>query len=161
MGDQVAAPELREVDKQPFGLYAVIALLLLAALSAAFDIIRIQIGLPSRLLQQIAEVLQDLSSLGGITKLLVSDERILIIINSAIILLIVVAAIGLWFRDRAAWILAMILIGVGLGYNIWAYIEHTPVYISMATHVLAVFYLNERSVRLIFERKAPATGGTS
>ena len=46
----------------------------------------------------------------------------------------------------------MVLIGIGLVYNIWNYLEGTPLFANMLINVLAVFYLNERSVQAYFEQ---------
>lgn len=153
MTTQTAAPELREVEKRPFGIYAIILLMLFAAAAAALDIVRLRIGFPTVLLSRVGEFLQQASSLSGITHRLVSDERILIWINGVIIVMLLVSIVGLWFRERDAWIMAMILIGIGLVYNIWSYLEGDARYFNMLIHVVAVFYLNERSVQLVYERR--------
>lgn len=150
---QPVHPELREIGKRPFGIYAIIFLFLLFAVVAGFDIVRLRFGLPTALLIRIAEFIPESSSLTGLPRLFFRDANILVYINFAVILLTVVTAIGLWFRWRGAWVLAMVLIGIGLVYNIWSYLEDTPIYANMLINVLAVFYLNERSVQAYFEQR--------
>ena len=152
---QPVHPELREVGRRPFGVYAIIFLFVLFGAVAAFDIVRLRFGLPTTLLVQIAEFIPESSSLSGLPRLFFRDADVLVAINFAIIFVTVLTAVGLWFRQRQAWVSAMVLIGVGLVYNIWNYLEGTPIYLNMAIHVLAVFYLNERSVQMVFERRAP------
>lgn len=163
MTGPTVSPEVREVGKRPFGVYATVLLFLLFIAAAALDIVRLRVGFPSRLLQRIAEVLNESASLSMLPPLFVSDEFVLILINIGIIVVLVATLVGLWFRVRQAWVAALLLVGVGLVYNIWSYLEGTPLYLSMLIHVVAVFYLNERSVRMVFERPPAAdptpTGG--
>ena len=58
---QPVHPELRQIGKRPFGIYAIIFLFLLFAAVAGFDIVRLRIGLPTALLVQIAEFIPELS----------------------------------------------------------------------------------------------------
>jgi len=156
MGANLAEPELREVEKRPFGVYAIIGLLLLSAGAAALDIVRIRVGYSSRFLEQIAVFLREGTALNALSYRYVSDEQILLLINIFIIALTFLTALGLWLRRREAWVATMLLIGVGLIYNIWSYLAHSPLYWSMLINVVTVFYLNERSVQLAFERGRPA-----
>ena len=149
---QPVYPELRQVGKRPFGLYAIIVLFLLFGVVAAFDIVRLRLGFSSMLLLQIAEYFPEASSLSGLPRLLFRDADVLVFINVVIIFVVVFTAVGLWFRQRGAWVSAMVLIGIGLVYNIWNYLEGTPLFANMLINVLAVFYLNERSVQAYFEQ---------
>ena len=153
---QPVHPELREVGRRPFGVYAIIFLFVLFGAVAAFDIVRLRFGLPTTLLGQIAEFIPESSSLSGLPRLFFRDADVLVAFNFAIIFVTVLTAVGLWFRQRQAWVSAMVLIGVGLVYNIWNYLAGTPLYLSMLLHVFSVFYLNERSVQLSFERRQAA-----
>lgn len=148
-------PEVREVGQRPFGIYAIIALFLMFVATAALDIIRLRVGFASELLQQIAELLHEGSGLSTLPQLLFRDTNILVLINVVIITVIVATIVGLWFRFRQAWVAAMLLVGIGLVYNIWSYLEGTPLYLNMLIHVIAVFYLNERGVRLAFDPPRP------
>ncbi len=152
---QPVHPELREIGKRPFGIYAIIFLFLLFAVVAGFDIARLRFGLSTALLVQIAELIPESSSLTGLPRLFFRDADGLIFINVVVIFVTVVTAVGLWFRQRGAWVSAMVLIGIGLVYNIWSYLEGTPVFVNMLINVLAVFYLNERSVQAYFEQRTP------
>lgn len=151
------SPEVRQPGKRPFGIYAIMVLLLLTILAAVLDFLRLRSSLTSPLLLQIAEALSESASLSNLPALLIDNANLLALLDVAIILLILITTIGLWFRARSAWVMAMLLIGVGLGYNIWKYLEGAPLYLSMLIHVVAVFYLNERSVRQVFERRPANT----
>ena len=155
---QPVHPELRQIGKRPFGIYAIIFLFLLFAAVAGFDIVRLRIGLPTALLVQIAEFIPESSSLTGLPRLFFRDAQVLVVVNFVVIFMTVVTAIGLWFRQRGAWVSAMVLIGIGLVYNIWNYLEGTPLFANMLINVLAVFYLNERSVQAYFEQRSPGAG---
>lgn len=155
---QPVYPELREVGKRPFGIYAIVLLFLMFGAAAGLDIVRLRFGLPTSLLTQIAELLSESSSVLGLPRLIFRDASILILINVAIVFVLAFTAVGLWFRWRQAWVAAMVLIGIGLVYNIWAYLESTPLYVNMLINVLAVFYLNERSVQAYFEQRAAGRG---
>lgn len=155
MTEPTVHPEVREVGRRPFGLYAIMVLLLLTIVAATLDIVRLRSGLPTPLLVQLAEFINESASLSTLPPLLFTNHNLLLISNVVIILVIVLTVVGLWLRARRAWIMAMLLIGLGLGYNIWRYLEGEPLYLSMFIHVVAVFYMNERSVQLVFERPAP------
>jgi lysylphosphatidylglycerol synthetase-like protein (DUF2156 family) len=150
---QPVHPELRQVGKRPFGLYAIIFLFLVFGVVAVFDIMRLRMGFPSVLLLRVAAYFPEASSLSGLPRLLFRDAEVLVFINVVIIMVVVFTAVGLWFRRRQAWVMAMVLIGIGLVYNIWNYLEGTPLYINMLINVFAVFYLNERSVQAYFEQR--------
>ena len=151
---QPVYPELRQVGKRPFGLYAIIILFLLFGVVAAFDIMRLRLGFSSLLLLQISAYFPEASSLSGLPRLLFRDADVLAFINVVIIFVVVFTAVGLWFRRRQAWVTGMVLIGIGLVYNIWNYLEGTPLYVNMLINVFAVFYLNERGVQAYFEQRS-------
>lgn len=148
-------PEVRQAGKRPFGIYAIIVLFLLFVATASLDIIRLRIGFASELLQQIAEVLHEGSAFSSLPQLFFSDTQLLVLINMAIIAVLMTTIAGLWFRVRQAWVAAMLLVGIGLVYNIWSYLEGAPLYLNMLIHVIVVFYLNERGVRLAFDPPRP------
>ena len=151
----MVSPEVRHVGKRPFGIYAIIVLFLLFVATASLDIIRLRIGFASESLQQIAEILREGSALSSLPSLFFNDTQLLVLINVAIIAVVVATIVGLWFRLRQAWVAAMLLVGIGLVYNIWSYLEGTPLYLNMLIHVIAVFYLNDRGVRLVFDPPRP------
>ena len=119
----------------------------------------LRVGLSTALLVQIAELLAESSSVLDLPRLFFRDVNILTTINFAVISILAFTAIGLWFGLRQAWVSAMVLIGIGLVYNIWSYLEGTPLYLNMVFNVFAVFYLNERSVQAYFERRPPGQEG--
>ena len=66
----------------------------------------------------------------------------------------VVAAVGLLRLKRWAWILAMLIVGVGLAQDVWSYFaQGEATYPSMFLEVLIVFYLNQRDVQRAFGQR--------
>jgi uncharacterized membrane protein (DUF2068 family) len=65
----------------------------------------------------------------------------------------IVIAVGLWRLRRWAWVGTMIVIGVSLASDILSYFHGNPYYGSMVLHVFTVFYLNDRDVQNLFERR--------
>jgi uncharacterized membrane protein (DUF2068 family) len=126
--------------KRPFGLYPIIGLLLLDALSVLADVRLFKPGLPTQ-------------SLPSFENLLWTDALGLVV--AAVIIFLVV---GLWFLKRWAWVATMILVGIGLAFGIWAYFQGAPTYVSLLINTLAVFYLNQRDVQRAFERRGSVEG---
>ena len=60
----------------------------------------------------------------------------------------VLAVIGLLAHRRWAWVLAIVTSGFILAIDLGWWFSSEPRYISMALNVIAVFYLNQRDVRL-------------
>ena len=52
---------------------------------------------------------------------------------------------------RWAWLLAMILIGLGMVIDLASYVRGSVLHIPMIINVVMVFYLNQRDVRRVFE----------
>jgi hypothetical protein len=124
--------------RRPFGVYAVIVLLLLNLLSNSFDVLRVRLGFAPL-------VLPNFDNLAVIT-----------VLNGVIIAIVVIVCIGLFLLKRWAWITAMILIGFSLVYTIVHYLNGGQPFASMLLDVVSVFYLNLRNVQLAFEnRPAP------
>jgi hypothetical protein len=73
-------------------------------------------------------------------------------------LLRLVAAVGLWRGSRRAWVLAMLLIGVGLITSLYLYALEDPPYLRMAIDVVIAFYLNQGAVRDYFEGRPGGRG---
>jgi hypothetical protein len=63
------------------------------------------------------------------------------------------AAAGLWMGSRRAWVLTMLIVGVGLLGNLWLFAMGEPAYLAMAVDVVIAFYLNQGAVRDYFERR--------
>ena len=70
----------------------------------------------------------------------------------------VVAAVGLWFGHRWAWIVSMLVVGVGLVFSMYLYWLGDPSYARMAIGVVIAFYLNQGAVRDYFEGRPEANG---
>jgi uncharacterized membrane protein (DUF2068 family) len=65
-------------------------------------------------------------------------------------------AIGLWRRQRWAWFLTMLQVGVFMIEDLYGYFTGAPeeeYAWSMLLNVIMVFYLNQREVQAIFTRK--------
>jgi hypothetical protein len=62
----------------------------------------------------------------------------------------IVAGIGMLFRVRSAWALAMFLVMIGLAANLISYFVGDPNLIRLLLLVVIAFYLNQRDVREVF-----------
>ena len=62
-----------------------------------------------------------------------------------------VAAVGLWLGSRRAWVLTMLLVGIGLFFSLYVYSVGDPPYVRMAIDIVIAFYLNQGAVRDYFE----------
>jgi hypothetical protein len=71
----------------------------------------------------------------------------------------IVAGIGMLFRVRSAWGLAMFLVGIGLAANLVSYFLGDPNLFRLAIFVVIAFYLNQRVVREIFAERHPMAAG--
>jgi hypothetical protein len=69
----------------------------------------------------------------------------------------VLIVIGLLARRRWAWVLAIVTSGFILAIDLGWWFSSEPRYISMLLNVIAVFYLNQRDVRLSL-RGEPVNG---
>jgi hypothetical protein len=61
-----------------------------------------------------------------------------------------VIALGLWFLQPWAWVLAMLLAGIGLASDIVAWFDGRDAYVSLLFGVVIAFYLNQAAVRRRF-----------
>jgi hypothetical protein len=121
--------------KRPFGVYVLIAVLVLLALDGAVDILRISRGEP-------AQTLPDLSA--GI-------ERIVFV---ALVAFFFILSIGLWRLHSWAWFTAMITGGLTLFYCIWHSTNGGSPYITMLLVIVMVLYLNLTEVKAAFHLKS-------
>jgi hypothetical protein len=55
-----------------------------------------------------------------------------------------------------AWMVAMLLQGLGLAAALWGYLNHSPNYIGMFLGVMIVFYLNQNEIQTVFRERRPA-----
>lgn len=62
--------------------------------------------------------------------------------------LVLVSAVGLLMWKRLAWVLAMVMTGIFVLFDIIGFAEGTANYVWMALNIITVFYLNQREVRL-------------
>ena len=61
-----------------------------------------------------------------------------------------VIALGLWFLQPWAWVLAMLLAGIGLATDIVGWFNGREAYLSLLFGVVIAFYLNQSAVRRRF-----------
>jgi hypothetical protein len=59
-------------------------------------------------------------------------------------------AIGLWFQRPWGWVLAMLVAGIGLAFDIVGWFSGTPAYAYLLLGVVIAFYLNQGDVRRRF-----------
>ena len=68
-----------------------------------------------------------------------------------------IAAVWLWTLSRRGWVLTMVLVGIGLSFNLALWFFNEPAWIRMAIQAVTAFYLNSAPVRALFERKTNVT----
>jgi hypothetical protein len=73
-------------------------------------------------------------------------------------LLLLLSGIGILLGRRTGWLLAMVLTGVFVLFDIIGFIEGTANYVWMALNIVTVFYLNQREVRESVGAVGPAMG---
>jgi len=66
-----------------------------------------------------------------------------------------IVGLGVLRSRRWAWIGAILMSGLGLAFAIGAWWDGHPQYLAMVINVVAVFYLNQREVRSVFDREIP------
>lgn len=120
--------------RRPFGLYAIIVLEVLAAL--------VTLGLAYLLWRNAPTLFTHETERFNAYAELSWD------ILRAVIQL--VAAIGLWYRRQWAWLATMLLTGLSMATDLWNYVEHGQVPITLAIGIAIVFYLNQRDVQQQF-----------
>lgn len=62
---------------------------------------------------------------------------------------LVVAALGMLGRRRTGWLLAMIVTGVFIALDLYAFASNEADPLWMALNIVTVFYLNQRDVRAV------------
>ena len=124
--------------KRPFGIYAIIVLLLL--------------NISILLLPGVADVMERIGVVVPGASAVVSDQETMILsLALATVNLITVA--GLLLLKRWAWVATMVLAGISMAVGLVLYFEDRPLYITMLINVILVLYLNQREVQAIFERR--------
>ncbi len=127
LGDDDASHTIRTSRRWSFGLLAVAVLRLADAINLTLSGLR-------------------LGGLGaGLPR--IHDMPLTNAIELSVAALTVIGVIGLLGGRRWGWVLTMLLVGLGLVFDLLQYLNGVPVPISLALHVLAAFYLNQRSVR--------------
>jgi uncharacterized membrane protein (DUF2068 family) len=126
--------------RRPFGLKAIIALLILQILVSVILILGFFVNSQAML-----------ESISSDPELF---AQLPITIIMAVLLLVprLLAAIGLWRLRRWGWVLNMVLISYAMAYDAVLYFRGTPHYFPMLVNVLMVFYLNQQDVQSLFEQ---------
>jgi hypothetical protein len=78
----------------------------------------------------------------------------------ALVVATLVVGYGLLAGRRWGWVGAIILSGLSLAFSIAGWWDGHPTYVSMLINVVAVFYLNQRDVRVVYEDADIAAGQT-
>lgn len=119
--------------KRPFGVYAIIVLLVLRLLTVTLEL---QILRPELTLLRLPSVSGDIinASITGVT-----------------VVVVAAVCVGLFLLKRWAWIATMILIGSNLLFAIVSYLNGGQPYAAMLLDVFSVFYLNQQGVQTAFE----------
>jgi hypothetical protein len=157
MVTEPAVAELREIPKRPFGVYVLVALLLVGVFTAVLEILRVQTGLEG-VWASADDFLRDRSGFVALASRLIDHPVLLTTANALIILVWVLIIAGLWFLRRWAWLLLMILTGVALTFALVRYFTGDPDYLGMINNVVVAFYLNDHSVQRAFARRGAQTG---
>jgi lysylphosphatidylglycerol synthetase-like protein (DUF2156 family) len=119
--------------RRPFGVYVIIALVLLRVTVIALDLVAVQLGRPLMVLPE------------------AEDPLVLATAGGATIALLLSISLGLFMLKRWAWIATMILIGFNLVVAIFQYLNGDGAFFAMFMDVISVFYLNQRNVQAAFE----------
>lgn len=127
---------------RPFGLKAIVVLLLVQALAGAALVVVYLLGSQNPLepLSTAPALLQAASGL-ALSQLVFAPLRL-------------AAAIGLWRIRHWAWLLTMILLATTLAIEIVAFFFAKPNTLMMVLGVVTVFYLNQREVQDLFADRA-------
>jgi lysylphosphatidylglycerol synthetase-like protein (DUF2156 family) len=119
--------------QRPFGINAIIVLLVLLVLNNGVDVIRSIAGLPPHTFPDV-------------------NTLIIQALNAVIAILYAVLAVGLWQMRDWAWYAAMIASGLSMFFSIWRHFYGGQPYVTMFLVVVMVFYLNQREVKAAFQR---------
>ena len=126
--------------RRPFGLKAIIALLILQVLVSLILILGFFVNSQAML-----------ESISNDPELFI---ELPISILTTVLLLVprLLAAVGLWRLRRWGWVLNMVLISFAMVYDVILYFRGTPHYFPMLVNVAMVFYLNQQDVQSLFEQ---------
>ena len=129
--------------RRPFGVYAIMVLQLLRALS----VLVIVLPFVQNLQATIVRSLDNQTAFFAAISVIIAG-------NTAIF-------IGLFLLKRWAWIAIMILIGTNLMFSILLYWNGGQPFAGMLIDVISVFYLNLRNVQAAFEPRLATSEATA
>ena len=140
MGSSEVDPQGRR--RRPFGLKAIMTLLVLQIIAGLLAILFfvIAMNLPPDI------PLDELDDLVLSMPFYVAQQSVLAVLR-------LVCLFGLWRLKRWAWFLMMLLLTYSMAVDIVAFFRGNPIYIAMLLNVAMVFYLNQREVQELFERR--------
>ena len=140
MGSSEVDPRGRR--RRPFGLKAIMTLLVLQIIAGLLAILFfvIAMNLPPDI------PLDELDDLVLSMPFYVAQQSVLAVLR-------LVCLFGLWRLKRWAWFLMMLLLTYSMAVDIVAFFRGNPIYIAMLLNVAMVFYLNQREVHELFERR--------
>ncbi|MCB0072145.1 MAG: DUF2127 domain-containing protein [Caldilineaceae bacterium] len=140
MGSSEIDPRGRR--RRPFGLKAIMTLLVLQIIAGLLAILFfvIAMNLPPDI------PLDELDDLVLSMPFYVAQQSVLAVLR-------LVCLFGLWRLKRWAWFLMMLLLTYSMAVDIVAFFRGNPIYIAMLLNVAMVFYLNQREVQELFEKR--------
>lgn len=161
MNNQSAEVAPSPPSKRPFGVYVIVALLLVGVVAAVLEIMRVQTELLG-FWQTADEVLREYSGLTDLAAYLFKGTTAVTVANTVVILFWLLLIGGMWRMQRWAWLVVMIFTGVNLAFTLVRYFRGDPDYLSMLILVAITFYLNDRDVQRAYARpSATEKGGSS
>jgi len=126
---------------RPFGLIVLVGLLLLKAVLLGLVLVRGE--LPD------AGPIRRIIAIPAILAEALRDTPMVTAAILVVVALLVLAALGLWGRRRWGWVIAMVVVGLFLAADIWAWSDGRANHLWMFLNVVTVLYLNQRDVREI------------
>jgi hypothetical protein len=157
----IVTPDLQEIKRLPFGIYAIVFFLGLHIFALVLSILREQFGIINEVLSAIGDLVLEQFGYGGIFDILIEDMITISIIDIVLIVALALVIAGLLTRQRWAWVMTMIIIGISLLIGILEYFQESPRYLNMLIGVIIVFYLNERNVRRVYDPTVKGKGRTA
>jgi uncharacterized membrane protein YphA (DoxX/SURF4 family) len=131
----------------PIGILVIVALTVFRCLSIVAALVKLEGG-------DVAQWLRASSPLPES-----ADGTTVSVVVTALLVGLLVASlatvVGLLARRTWAWVLAIVLSGVILAIDLGWWYSGDARYLSMLLNVVAVFYLNQRDVRLALRGEAP------
>lgn len=135
---QPPSPQPTGRSRRPFGLKALIVLLVLQALLSILVVMSLLLVEPL------------LQSQGNLLSELLDAQVSNVIVYTILAVLRLLVAIGLWRLQRWAWLWMMVQLAVSMAMDIQTYYTGQPIYFSMLLNVILVFYLNQHEVQALF-----------